>query len=552
MWGSYNSQTVPRYDLNIGYGPPRWGAYDVAEIRAQNPTAILFMTPGARIPGDPVPWRHGNLSYGQGITEYPGGSDPAIGTVPPFQASQRVHNHLGQPQRCANYAQAGVAEHVADIMAQEAKAGGLFTDGWDGVATDGWSHPIGESWYCGSNPDLDRNGQVDDIEVARTGFHRGLERFGNRLRGHLPGMLIGGNGPWYKPHTWRGVDPDGWATTFADFSNFEHLNREIGRTDSWIAQADGWMARSTGRPRVWSTVMTALDASNNVAPASTSETDPHAQRSCRFGLTLALMTTSYYLCYPNYSHGAWWWMDEYRGGPDIDERGWLGQPLGPPQRLANGVWRRDFQGGVALNNPNSGSATVTLGVGFRLINGPKAPSVNTGAVVQSVTLSGVDGRVLVRGDFVGTPHEPSRGELSFEGGGNPLAPGAGGAGGGAIPGAAGGSGVSPKPTSPVAGRRRGVRIRSFGFRRNQVLRGARRWRVRTSGAVRRVEFYVNGRRRWTDRRAPFVFRDKRRGKKASIRLRRGRHRLAVKVVGAGGIAKRGIRIRVAPPRRRAR
>jgi hypothetical protein len=64
-------------------------------------------------------------------------------------------------------------------------------------------------------------------------------------------------------------------------------------------------------------------------------------------------------------------------------------------RYANGVYRRDFDGGIALVNPSSGTQTVTLERTYHRLRGLQAPSVNSGAPATSVTLAKNDALILV-------------------------------------------------------------------------------------------------------------------------------------------------------------
>src|SRR5947208_15672107 len=84
------------------------------------------------------------------------------------------------------------------------------------------------------------------------------------------------------------------------------------------------------------------------------------------------------------------WFDEY----DFK----LGRALsGPPAAAwSQGVWRRDFQNGVALVNPTILSRTVTVERGLRRLAGTQDPAVNDGAAVSEVTLKPKDGIVLRR------------------------------------------------------------------------------------------------------------------------------------------------------------
>jgi hypothetical protein len=84
------------------------------------------------------------------------------------------------------------------------------------------------------------------------------------------------------------------------------------------------------------------------------------------------------------------WFDEYNFK--------LGHAVsGPPAAAwSKGVWRRDFQNGVALVNPATVSRTVTVESGLRRLAGAQDPAVNDGAVVSQVTLKPKDGIVLRR------------------------------------------------------------------------------------------------------------------------------------------------------------
>ena len=91
------------------------------------------------------------------------------------------------------------------------------------------------------------------------------------------------------------------------------------------------------------------------------------------------------------------------------------------------------------------------------------------------------------------------------------------------------------PGSPAASRSLGV-VSSVSDR--ATLAGALQWTavatgVRAEDPVARVDFLVDGRRRWTDRHAPFVFNDDHNALHPWI-LARGSHRLAVRLVTKRG------------------
>jgi hypothetical protein len=94
--------------------------------------------------------------------------------------------------------------------------------------------------------------------------------------------------------------------------------------------------------------------------------------------------------------------DEFWGGT-LNTAGYLGNALDGAQGAEQsspwqqGVWRRDFDNGIVLVNPNSnGTQTVDLGGTFYHLNGGQVPSINNGAAVTSVTIAAGDGVILLR------------------------------------------------------------------------------------------------------------------------------------------------------------
>jgi hypothetical protein len=113
-------------------------------------------------------------------------------------------------------------------------------------------------------------------------------------------------------------------------------------------------------------------------------------KQMRWGLTLAMMASMYYMS-PN-ANG---WYDEYWGG-SLNRRGYLGKATGPAVKLQNGVWRRDFENGIALNNSTGSTQTVSLGATFRHLTGTQAPLINDGSSVTVASVPAQDGVILLR------------------------------------------------------------------------------------------------------------------------------------------------------------
>ena len=105
--------------------------------------------------------------------------------------------------------------------------------------------------------------------------------------------------------------------------------------------------------------------------------------------------------YFSYSEGKYIisvWFDEYDLAGTSNTK-WLGKAISSPQLSPwqNGVYRRDFENGIALINPRgNGQQTVTLEPGFKRFLGKQDPNHNNGRSVSSITLDDRDGIVLVR------------------------------------------------------------------------------------------------------------------------------------------------------------
>jgi hypothetical protein len=121
----------------------------------------------------------------------------------------------------------------------------------------------------------------------------------------------------------------------------------------------------------------------------------------RYGFTSCLMDDAYYY----FSEG-----DHYTGVNWFDEFDTkLGEAISAPTTAAwqNGVYRRDFQNGIALVNPKgNGARTVTLETTYRRIYGGQAPAVNNGQTVTTLTLNERDGIVLLRLEAKKKPAAP--------------------------------------------------------------------------------------------------------------------------------------------------
>lgn len=250
----------------------------------------------------------------------------------------------------------------------------MSTGLWDGVFYDEFS--ASASWMNGGDVDIHRDGIRDDARLLDAAWERGTIALLKATRDLLgPDAIIVTNGdstgsvqpyvngrmfetfptPWEAGGTWAGV-----------MANYVRLHRAVGYPPVFIINAN---TGNTGN-----------------------DTD---YRQVRFGVASTLMADGFFsFDFGDLDHGQLWKYDEG------DVR--LGAPLGDAvnvlaptdRRLAAGVWRRDFQNGVALVNSTGEARTVNLGGELEKVRGTQDPTTNDGAVVTSVTLPPNDGLLL--------------------------------------------------------------------------------------------------------------------------------------------------------------
>lgn len=119
--------------------------------------------------------------------------------------------------------------------------------------------------------------------------------------------------------------------------------------------------------------------------------DPKDYRFMRYALTSCLLGDAYFSFTDEKSgYSSVPWFDEY----DVNLGGANSPP--PDKPWQNGVWRRDFENGVVLVNPNNKNAKVVLGQGLSRFLGKQAPNWNNGMQIESIVLPAKDGAILVR------------------------------------------------------------------------------------------------------------------------------------------------------------
>jgi hypothetical protein len=120
----------------------------------------------------------------------------------------------------------------------------------------------------------------------------------------------------------------------------------------------------------------------------------------RYSFASALMGNGFFKFSPDDGHhfGTVEWFDEFDLAGTADTS-WLGLAVTAPPEEAwqKGVYRRDFENGIALVNPRrNGPQTVTIEEGFSRFLGTQDPAVNNGQPARQITLQAGDGILLVR------------------------------------------------------------------------------------------------------------------------------------------------------------
>ena len=222
----------------------------------------------------------------------------------------------------------------------------------------------------------DGNGNLQWPVDPRTGttmtaenWRRYLAEFMEQIRREIPGAEIVHNSLWFDG------DSDPYVRRQHDAADLIEIERGIN--DSGLRGGEGFWSVKTlfkfidrlharGKGVV-------LDAS---APT-------HAERL--YGLAGYFLVSDGRDAMGNYQAGTpedWW------AGYDTD----LGEALGARYDLANGVIRRDFtRGTVLMNVPDTSTQTVSLGSGYRDLDGVERSSVTlapgTGAVLLRTSVS---------------------------------------------------------------------------------------------------------------------------------------------------------------------
>ena len=245
-------------------------------------------------------------------------------------------------------------------------------------------------WRPYIDGDWNRDGVVDSQTnpTVQSWLRQGYARYFSLVKTLMPGKYQLGNiGDWGNPSS--------TLTEYQGLVNGGVLEGFIGK--SWSVETwSGWANMLAQYRKVMSASAAPKLVIFNQWGSSTD------YQGMRYGLGTCLLDDGYYSFTDN---GA-----GYYGVVWFDE---LDQSLGaaqakPTAAWQKGVWRRDFDNGIALVNPKgNGPQTVTLEASYLKIKGTQDPVTNSGQTVTTVTLKDRDGIILLRPNPVTRPATPT-------------------------------------------------------------------------------------------------------------------------------------------------
>ncbi|HEU4625692.1 MAG TPA: putative glycoside hydrolase [Steroidobacteraceae bacterium] len=346
----------------------------VKQIKSRNPNTKIFLYvigESLRYPVNPAWatlgktvdaqrwWLYGADGKSKVLSDF--GKDSYVLNITPYSKPDANGLHFNQ----------WFANHVAQEMgATTPSADGLFTDN--------------VFWKPRRDGDWNGDGKVDSQNSATVQkyYRQGYVQYIDALRPRMPGKLqIANVADWGRPQ--------------ADIT--EYKGKWNGGIIEHIKDSNGWDAMMAQYRKT----MAAFAAPK--LGLFHYEADPKDYRSMRYGLASCLMDDGYFaFSNDNGVYSGVIWFDEF------DAK--LGNAVSAPatKPWQKGVYRRDFENGIALVNPKgNGAQEVTLEEDFVTIKGKQAPTVNTGQKVRKIRLEDRDGIILLRPNPVKRPAAPS-------------------------------------------------------------------------------------------------------------------------------------------------
>jgi hypothetical protein len=378
-WKPEYQKQIAKTDVAVLNIYPGWGGSSgtsmqqvITNVKAMNPRAKIFLYVIANNlknpPYEALAYVHSQVVKNDWWLDR--GSDGAAGLVKSsYGDAFFVLNTTTYSKRDASGK--NFVQWFADYSAQKyavptPAAAGIYTDEFH-------SKP----WQDG---DWNRDGKIDrkDDPKVQKWYRDGYRQYIETLNKALPGRL-----QMVNAADWG--DPRSQIAEYDKLVNGGILESMIGRNWSYETRLGFEGMMSAYRK----TMAAFKDPRLGIF---TQAGDVKDYQTFRYGFASCLMDDAYY--YFNNNARTYYgvnWFDEFNHK--------LGAAVKPPPMTAwsQGVYRRDFEYGIALVNPKgNGTKTVTLEEDFMTIKGTQAPAVNTGKLVRKVTLKDRDGIILLR------------------------------------------------------------------------------------------------------------------------------------------------------------
>jgi hypothetical protein len=246
----------------------------------------------------------------------------------------------------------------------------LSTGFWDGVFYDNIWGDI--SWLNNANIDIDNSKQRTSNAYMDNNWNQGTEKMLSISRNLNPEAIIMGNG-----------------RVFFEYQNYlngmmlESFPSEWENSGTWSGSMQTYMKLKDYNTNPQTPVILAFKDPNN----------PY--QKMRYSLASTLMENGYFAYnHSIYKQGELWFYDEYEF------------PLGQAQSQANnllstssqmkpGLWRRDFEQGVAVLNSSQEKKSYFFDKEeFERLKGGQVPELNDGTIVNYVNLKPKDAVIL--------------------------------------------------------------------------------------------------------------------------------------------------------------
>jgi len=249
---------------------------------------------------------------------------------------------------------------------------------WDGLMFDTVENSLAR--FSQNGLDINNDGRADSLASADKWWQQGLVNLLAKSResiGNDKLMIINGSSlPDYQEKI--------------NGRMFETFPAPWEGDGTWSASMEQYLQQLPGQN--YPPVLYIINANTN----NTGKQDDY--QKMRFGLTSTLLGDGYFsFDYGDQAHEQLWWYDEYSVN--------LGRPVSSPYNLLApqdntikpGLWRRDFELGVAVVNSTDKRQVYVLDKEeLEKIRGSQDPLVNNGQIVNYLAIPPYDGLILLK------------------------------------------------------------------------------------------------------------------------------------------------------------